>query len=105
MVNLICFSKSRTEWYNPATDSFEMGPAMPVNSAYGLCTALADSGLIYMAASARSEPGITRIFTFDPSTQTFTELPSINVEKRYMSCSVLRAGSAKDEFYVIGGGV
>ncbi len=97
------FSKSFTEWYNPTTGQFEMGPAMPVNSVHGLCTALAPSGLIYMFA--RREPGMTRAFTFDPASKTFTEIASLNVEKRYSACAVVSnpAGRGED-FVVIGGG-
>ncbi len=76
---------------------------MPVNSVQGLCTVLAQSGLIYMAA--RREPGMTRAFTFDPTSKTFTELPSINVEKRYVSCGMVPNLQGGEDFHVVGGGV
>ncbi len=80
---------------------------MPVRSAHGLCTALGRSGLIYMAAS-KQQSGMTQLFTFNTTSREFTELPSVNVEKRYMVCDVVKLyweAVEEERFIMIGGGV
>ncbi len=97
-------SKSYTEWYNPETNSFKMGPAMPVNSVHGLCTAKSvhKSDIIYMAA--RREPDNLRRFAFNVTSLEFTELTNEDgVEARYAACGVADF-SGDDDFVVIGGG-
>ncbi len=92
-----------------------MGPAMPVNSVHGLCTAKAvvDTELIYMAA--RREPNRLRRFTFNFVSGVFRELPGVdNVDVRYAACGVAEFKSvhpydgsylySSDEFVVVGGG-
>ncbi len=101
-VSFFCCSKSFTEYYDPATNAFKMGPKMPVNSVHGLCTALGPySGLVYMAA--RREPGKIRAFKFNPEDETFEEIESINGhDARYFACTVVPHWT-HEEFLLIGG--
>ncbi len=77
---------------------------MPFNSFHGLGSGFAPSGLIYLAGSEDSS-GVTRAFVFNTTAETFSELPNINEEKRYMSCGIAPADGGSERFYVIGGGM
>ncbi len=92
-----------TEWYNPETDQFQLGPSMPVNSVHGLCTTLAPSGLIYMAT--RRQPEMTRVFTFNLTSEQFDEAPTLDCELRYLCCHVMSYPEFPEVFFIFGGGV
>ncbi len=63
---------SSTEYYNPTTGIFKLGPPMPENNIHGHCTALGPSGIIYLVYGKR--PNVELIYAFDPSSRTFMKL-------------------------------
>ncbi len=103
---LISCSKSFTEYYDPATHTFNIGPAMPVNSVHGLCSALSPlTGLVYLAA--RREPGKVRAFTFNTTAETFEEIAYMEgYDVRYAACAVVpdTRQYGQDFFIFVGGG-